>query len=85
MWVSEGVEAFLGKYQSFVEENSLPELIERKSAWNEVQLANFTLLRQLINDSDEVSNAFINRTTAMDSEWKDGTFLHDLPPLPHLM
>jgi hypothetical protein len=83
--IADIVTGFLGKYHSFVEENSLPELMRRKSSWNGIQIANFNLLRQLIDLSDEVSNAFIHRTTAMDSEWKNDTFLHDLAPPPHLL
>lgn len=74
--IADVVTGFLGKYQSFVEEHSLQELLNRKNSWNEIQIANFNWLRHLINLSDEVSNAFIHRTTAMDSAWKNDMFLH---------
>ena len=45
----------------------------------------FDLLRGLIDYSDDVSNAFVHRITAMDSEWKNDTFMHALPPMPHLL
>ncbi|MDP9154652.1 MAG: hypothetical protein M3O74_10420 [Pseudomonadota bacterium] len=45
----------------------------------------FRLLRQLIDLSDEVSNAFIYRSTAMDSEWKNDAFMHGLRPMRHLI
>lgn len=83
--IADVITGFLGKYQSFVEDHSLPELMRRKSAWNETQAENFGLLRQLINVSDEASNAFIHRSTAMDSEWKNDAFMHDLPPMRHLL
>lgn len=83
--IADVVSGFLGKYQSFVEENTLPELMKRKSSWNENQIANFNLLRQLIDLSDDVSNAFIYRSTAMDSEWKNDAFMHDLSPMHHLL
>lgn len=83
--IADVVTGFLGKYQAFVEENSLPELMKRKSSWNESQIANFKLLRQLIDLSDDVSNAFIYRSTAMDSEWKNDTFMHGLRPMHHLL
>jgi hypothetical protein len=83
--IADVVTGFLGKYQSFVEENSLPELMKRKSSWNENQIFNFDLLRQLIDLSDDVSNAFIYRSTAMDSEWKNDTFMHSLRPMQHLL
>lgn len=83
--IADVVTGFIGKYQSFVEAYPLQELMQRKNAWNEIQVANFNLLRQLIDLSDEVSNAFIHRTTAMDSAWKNDTFLHDQPPMPHLI
>lgn len=83
--ISDVVTGFLGKYQSFVEDHSLPELMKRKSAWTESQTKTFNLLRQLIDVSDAASNAFIHRSTAMDSEWKNDTFLHDLRPMRHLL
>lgn len=82
--IADVVTGFLGKYQNFVEENTLPELVKRKSSWSETQIINFNLLRQLIDLSDDVSNAFIHRTTAMDSAWKNDTFMHNLPPMHHL-
>ena len=83
--IADVVTGFLGKYQSFVEEHPLQELLKRKNSWNEIQIANFNLLRRLIDHSDEVSNAFIHRLTAMDSAWKDETFLHGRPAMPHLL
>lgn len=75
----------LGKYQDFVEEHRLPELMARKKAWSNAQMETFKLLRGLIDYSDEMSNAFIHRITAMDSEWKNNTFMHDFSALPHLL
>jgi len=83
--IADVVSGFIGKYQSFVEDHSLPELMKRKSSWNEIQIKNFNLFRELIDLSDEVSNAFIHRTTAMDSAWKNDTFMHGLQPLSHLL
>lgn len=83
--IADVVTGFLGKYQCFVEKHSLPELLRRKNLWNDNQIANFTLLRDLINQADAVSNAFINRITALDSIWKDESFLHELPAKPHLL
>ena len=75
----------IGKYQDFVEEHQLPELLARKKAWSPAQSETFDLLRALIDYSDDVSNAFVHRITAMDSEWKNNTFMHALPPMPHLL
>jgi len=75
----------IGKYQDFVEEHPLPELLARKKAWSAAQTETFDLLRGLIDYSDDVSNAFVHRITAMDSEWKNDTFMHALPPMPHLL
>lgn len=83
--IADVVTGFLGKYQSYVEEYPLPELLRRKNSWNEIQIVNFNLLRRLIDLSDEVSNAFIHRSTAMDSAWKDETFLHGRPAMRHLL
>ncbi len=79
------VTGLLGKYQDFVEEHRLPELLRRKKAWSANQTESFNLLRGLIDYSDTVSNGFIHRITAMDSEWKNDTFMHDSPPMAHLL
>jgi len=63
----------------------LHKLVRRKSAWNETQAENFGPLRQLIDLSDEASNAFIYRSTAMDSEWKNDSFMYDSRPMSHLI
>lgn len=75
----------IGKYQDFVEAHRLPELLAHKKAWSAVQTETFELLRGLIDYSDDMSNAFIHRVTAMDSEWKSDAFMHALPPMPHLL
>lgn len=75
----------IGKYQDFVEAHRLPELLARKKAWSAAQTETFELLRGLIDYSDDMSNAFIHRVTAMDSEWKNDAFMHALPPMPHLL
>ncbi len=75
----------IGKYQDFVEAHRLPELLARKKAWSAAQIETFDLLRGMIDYSDGVSNAFIHRITAMDSEWKNDAFMHGLPPMPHLI
>ena len=63
----------------------MPELLARKKAWSAAQCEAFGMLRGLIDYSDEVSNAFFQRITAMDSEWKNNSFMHDRPPMPHLL
>lgn len=73
------VTGLIGKYQCFVEDHLLPELLKRKGLWNKGQLANFHMLRDLIDRSDGVSNAFIFRSTSDDAEWRNNTFMHDLP------
>ena len=75
----------LGRYQDFVEKHGLPELLARKKAWSAAQTTAFELLRGLIDYSNGVSNAFIHRITAMDSEWKNDTLMHGLPAMPHLL
>jgi hypothetical protein len=79
------VVGLIGKYQDFVEEHRVPELLARKKGWSATQRKNFDFLRGLIDYSDDVSNAFIHRITAMDSEWKNDSFMHDVPPMPHLL
>jgi hypothetical protein len=79
------VVGLIGKYQDYVEDHRLPELLARKKGWSDTQTRTFNLLRGLIDYSDDVSNAFIHRITAMDSEWKNNSFMHDMPPMPHLL
>ncbi len=75
----------IGRYQDFLEKHSLTELLERKKNWSVTQRETFDLLRGLIDHSNNVSNAFVYRITAMDSEWKNDSFMHDRPPMPHLL
>ena len=79
------VVGLIGKYQDFVEKHRLPELLARQKRWGAAQSQTFGLLRGLIDYSDTVSNAFLHRITSMDSEWKNDTFMHGLPPMPHLL
>jgi len=75
----------IGKYQDFVEEHRLSELLARKKAWSAAQCETFGMLRTLIDYSDDMSNAFFHRITAMDSEWKNNSFMHGLSPMSHLL
>lgn len=75
----------IGKYQNFVEAHRLPELLARKKAWSAAQTETFELLRDLIDYSNDMSNAFIHRITAMDSKWKNDALMHALLPMPHLL
>ncbi|SDG06653.1 MULTISPECIES: DUF3800 domain-containing protein [unclassified Duganella] len=77
--VADVVTGLIGKYQSFVEEHSLPELLERKANWSAEQMANFQMLRELIDRAHAESNALIFRSTTEDSQWRNDTFMHDLP------
>ncbi len=83
--LSDVITGFLGKYFVFIEENSMPELLKKKDNLNATQMKNLELLRGLIDLSDEVSDAFFHRVAPMDSDWKSDTFLHGLPPAPHLL
>lgn len=82
--LSDVLVGLLGKYFTFIEENSMASLLEKKRLLNPIQSQNLGLLKQLIDISHDASNAFFHKTTAMDSEWKNDTFLHDLDPPPHL-
>lgn len=79
------VTGLIGKHQCFVEDHLLAELQKRKALWTPVQLENFHRLRDLIDRSDEVSNAFIFRSTYDDAEWRNNTFMHDMPAAHHLL
>lgn len=75
--IADVVTGLLGKYQSFLEDHSLSDLMKRKDSWNKSQITNFDLLRQLIDISHDVSNAFIHRTTAMESELKNDLLMYN--------
>jgi len=81
--LSDVIIGFLGKYFVFIEENSMPELLKAKENLNATQMKNLELLRVLIDESDEVSDAFFHSIVPMDSGWKSNTFLHGLPPANH--
>jgi lipopolysaccharide export system permease protein len=83
--IGSSADGLIGKYQDFIEKHRLPELLARKKAWSAGQTETFDLLRGLIAYSDDVSNAFIHRITAMDSEWKNNAFMHGFPAMPHLL
>jgi len=83
--LSDVITGFLGKYFIFIEENSMSDLLRKKESLNAMQTNNLELLRGLIDVSDEVSDAFFHSVVPLDSNWKNNTFLHGLPPAPHLL
>lgn len=83
--LSDVIAGFIGKYFIFIEENSMSALLKKKESLNHTQTINFELFRDLVDVSDEVSDAFFHSVTPLDSNWKSNTFLHGLPPAPHLL
>tara|TARA_B100001250_G_scaffold395702_1_gene400891 strand:- start:788 stop:1918 length:1131 start_codon:yes stop_codon:yes gene_type:complete len=83
--IADVIVGLLGRYQDFVEEHRLQELLDRKKTWSKEQTDCFRLLRGLIDYSDDMSTAFIHRITALDSKYKDNAFMHGRPPMPHLL
>lgn len=73
------VTELMARYQCFVEEHTLAEMFSKKSVWTDEQRHRFDMLRDLIDRSDETSNAFIYRSTTQDSEWRNDTFMHSFP------
>jgi len=76
--LSDVVAHLFGKYFTFLQDNSLAALLERKSSFTDTQQANLALLRELIDRSDAVSNAFCHTITPLDADFKNGEFLHDV-------
>lgn len=83
--LSDIVAGFFGKYFTFIEKTPTKTLINFKKRLNFAQKNNLTLLRQLIDRSDKLSNALLHRITTIDSDNKSNYFIFDLPLYPHLL
>ncbi len=83
--LSDIITSFLGKYFIFIEEHSMAELLTIKNNLNATQILNLKLLQNLIDASHEISNAFFHRVAPLDTDFKSDSFIHNLPPPPHLL
>ncbi|KVE94924.1 hypothetical protein WJ03_22900 [Burkholderia vietnamiensis] len=76
--ISDVICGFLGVYFNFLEDSSIESLRLAKKNLNPSQRETMSLLKQLIDISDEKSNGFIHRTTATSNDEKNRFFLFDL-------
>ena len=81
--VADVIAGLIGKYQCFVEEHSLADLLTMKEKWSDKQLSNFYMLRNLIDRAHDTSKALIFRSTTEDCQWRNDTFMHGLPAIHH--
>jgi len=82
--LSDVVASLFGKYFSFLQASSLPQLLERRAAFNPTQQSNVALLRELIDRSDAVSDGFCHTTVPLDTNFKSDAFLYDHQVPVHL-
>lgn len=83
--LSDIVAGFFGKYFTFIEKTPTKALINFKKRLNIAQKNNLSLIRNLIERSDKLSNALLHRITTIDSDNKSDYFIFDLPLYPHLL
>ena len=77
--VSDVIAGFLGKYFTFIKDTTINELIELKENMNPTQRLNVSLLRSVIDKSDDLSRGFFNKVASEDEFIKNNYFLHDVP------
>ena len=75
--LSDVVAGLMGKHFDYVQNHSLAALKARKADFSELQKQNLTMLRELIDRSDAVSDGFCHAIIPLDSMFKNNVFLHD--------
>ena len=83
-WIrlSDVVAGLVGRHFSYLKDQSLTELMRRKSGFTEVQLANLARFRALIDRSDAFSDGMFHVLMPLDTCFKNNAFLHgiEVPP-----
>lgn len=77
--ISDIIAGFLGKYFSYVSKTEMEQLIMSRSNLSTTQDINLCLFRDLINHSDNVSNAFLHSISCDDDQMKSNYFLFEQP------
>lgn len=75
--VSDVVAGLLGKYFTFIRDSSDADIARSKNSLNDQQRNNMAALRDLIDKSDFVSNAFFHSVATEDEFRKHLYFMHD--------
>ena len=76
--LSDVIVGFLGKYFTFIRQNSYSKLVQIKSSLNPHQINNLSLLKQLIDRSDNLSNGLFNMIVSEDEHQNNAYFLHNV-------
>lgn len=74
--LSDVVAGLIGKHYSYVQSHSIATLNARKAGFSELQKLNLSLLRELIDRTDAVSDGFCHSIIPLDSNIKNNVFLH---------
>ena len=77
--ISDVIAGLLGKYFTFINDNSASSLIEFKNCMSDIQCDNMRLLKALIDKSDSKSAAFLQSVTSLEDNYKNMVFMHDYP------
>ena len=75
--ISDVIAGIVGKHFGFIGEHSLPVLRDKKRNFSQVQLRNLSLLRTIIDRSNEFSEALFHSVAPLETMFKNNAFLHD--------
>ncbi|MHB8564110.1 MAG: DUF3800 domain-containing protein [Acidiferrobacteraceae bacterium] len=75
--LSDVVAGLMGKHFNYVQDHPLATLRARKAGFSALQKQNLTMLRELIDRSDAMSDGFCHAIAPLDSMLKNNVFLHD--------
>lgn len=82
--LSDVVAGLVGRHFSYLKDHSLTELMRRRAGFTEVQLANLTRLRTLIDRSDAFSDGLFHVLMPLDTGFKNNAFLHEIEVPPFM-
>lgn len=74
--LSDVVAGLIGKHYSYVQSHSIATLKARKADFSELQKQNLSLLKELIDSTDAVSDGFCHCIIPLDGNIKNNVFLH---------
>lgn len=74
--LSDVVAGLIGKHYSYIQSHSIATLKARKAGFSELQKQNLSLLRELVDRADAVSDGFCHSIIPLDGNFKNNVFLH---------
>lgn len=82
--LSDIVAGLVGRHFNYLQDHSLTELVQRRDQFDETQHTNLSLLRRLIDRSDDFSSALFHAVMPLDIGFKNNAYLHDAEVPPHM-